>query len=114
MKAGTATGTISVIAVLAFVLLILGCSSPQKQERAGGAGGESAARPTQEAKPSGKGADIPPLPSDGEYNCADFGTRAQVKAVLDRDPSDPHYLDGDGDGIPCGTARASRSTKTAL
>ena len=101
MKAGTATGTISVIAVLAFALLILGCSSPQKQERAGGAGGESAARPTQEAKPSGKGADIPPLPSDGDYNCADFVTRAQAKIVLERDPSDPHYLDGDGDGVPC-------------
>ena len=41
------------------------------------------------------------MPADGDYNCADFQTRAQVKEVLERDPSDPHYLDGDGDGIPC-------------
>ena len=41
------------------------------------------------------------MPADGDYNCADFVTRAQAKAVLDRDPGDPHYLDGDGDGVPC-------------
>lgn len=45
--------------------------------------------------------DIPPLPSDGNYDCADFGTQAQAQAVYDRDPSDPHYLDGEGDGVPC-------------
>jgi hypothetical protein len=41
------------------------------------------------------------MPADGNYDCADFQTRAQAKAVLERDPSDPHYLDADGDGIPC-------------
>lgn len=91
----------AVIAVLAFALVIVGCASPQKQERAGGASKENAARPAQEAKPSRKDAEIPPLPSDGNYDCADFETRAQATAVLNRDPSDPHYLDGDGDGIPC-------------
>jgi hypothetical protein len=95
------TRTMSVIAVLAFALLVLGCSGPQEQERAGGAHGEDAARPAQEAKSSGRGTDIPPLPSDGDYNCADFESRAQAKTVLERDPSDPHYLDGDGEGIPC-------------
>lgn len=45
--------------------------------------------------------DVPPLPSDGNYDCADFETREQAQAVLDRDPSDPHYLDGEGDGVPC-------------
>jgi hypothetical protein len=75
MKADTVTGTMSAIAVLAFALLILGCASPQKQERVGGAGGEDAARSAQEAKPSAKGADVPPMPSDGDYNCADFETR---------------------------------------
>jgi micrococcal nuclease len=33
------------------------------------------------------------MPADGNYDCADFETRAQAKAVLERDPSDPHYLD---------------------
>jgi hypothetical protein len=63
-EAGTVTRTMSVIAVLAFALLVLGCSGPQEQERAGGAHGEDAARPAQEAKSSGRGTDIPPLPSD--------------------------------------------------
>lgn len=62
-------------------------------------------QPTPEPSPSsGTSSDasgIPPLPSDGNYDCADFATRKQAQRVLDRDPSDPHYLDGEGDGIPC-------------
>jgi hypothetical protein len=97
VKAGGAIRTRAVILVLAFALVIVGCASPQ--ERAGGAGKENAARSAQEAKSSRKDAEIPP--SDGNYDCADFETQAQALAVLNRDPSDPHYLDGDGDGIPC-------------
>jgi hypothetical protein len=97
VKAGSAIRTRAVILVLAFALVIVGCASPQ--ERAGGAGKENAARSAQEAKSSRKDAEIPP--SDGNYDCADFETQAQALAVLNRDPSDPHYLDGDGDGIPC-------------
>jgi hypothetical protein len=99
VRAGSSIKTMAVIAALAFALAIMGCANPQ--ERAGGSGGEKAARPAQEAKPLRKDAAIPPLPSDGDYDCADFQTRAQATAVLNRDPSDPHYLDGDGDGIPC-------------
>ena len=99
MKAGIATRTVAVIAVLAFALAIAGCAS--SQERAGGAGKENAARPAQTAKSPGKDAEIPPLPSDGNYDCADFETRAQATTVLNTDPSDPHYLDSDGDGMPC-------------
>jgi hypothetical protein len=84
-----------VVVVLAFALLVLGCSSPQ--ERAGGAGGEDAARPAHEAKQSGKGADIPPVPADGDYNCADFQTRAQAK---DRG--------GDHFAVPLGASRSGR------
>jgi hypothetical protein len=87
--------------VLVFTFAALGCAVPQEQKRAGAAGGEDAAQPTREAKASRAGAAIPPLPSDGNYDCADFETRAQAKVVLERDPSDPHYLDGEGDGIPC-------------
>ncbi len=56
---------------------------------------------TPTAEPSTDSSEIPPLPSDGNYDCADFATREQAKKVLDQDPSDPHYLDGEGDGIPC-------------
>jgi Protein of unknown function (DUF1524)/Excalibur calcium-binding domain len=96
VKAGIGT---RIIAVLAFALAIVGCASPQEQ--AGDAGKEGAGRPAQEAKSPGKGPEIPPLPSDGNYDCADFETRVQATAVLNRDAGDPHYLDGDSDGIPC-------------
>ncbi len=71
----------------------------------GGAVSPDSPEPTQEPSPSSgasaNASGIPPLPSDGDYDCADFGTREQAQRVLDRDPSDPHYLDGEGDGIPC-------------
>jgi len=99
VEAGIVTRTVVVIAVLALALAIVGCTSPQ--ERAGGAGKENAARSAQEAKSPKKDAEIPPPPSDGNYDCADFETRAQAMTVLNQDPGDPHYLDGDGDGVPC-------------
>ena len=89
-----------VVAALAFAFAVVGCASSQEQGGAGAAGGEDA-QPAREAKPSREGAAIPPLPSDGNYDCANFETRAQAVAVLQQDPGDPHYLDGDGDGIPC-------------
>ena len=55
--------------------------------------------PSQESN-SGRGG-IPPVPSDGDYNCSDFATQSQAQQVLEQDPSDPHNLDGEGDGTPC-------------
>ena len=101
MKVSRTIGTISVIVAMAFAFAVVGCASSQEQGGAGAAGGEDAAQPAREAKESRTGAAIPPLPSDGNYDCANFGTRAQAVAVLQQDPGDPHYLDGDGDGIPC-------------
>jgi hypothetical protein len=95
--ASKAIHIVSVFVVLAIALV--GCAG--LQERGGAAGGEDAARSTRQAKASRTDAATPPMPADGNYDCADFETRAQAKAVLERDPSDPHYLDGDGDGIPC-------------
>jgi hypothetical protein len=93
------------IAILAaFVVMmfaVVGCTGPQEQGRGEAAGGEDAAQPAREAKASRTDVRVPPMPADGDYNCADFGTRTQAKIVLERDPSDPHYLDGDGDGVPC-------------
>ncbi|PXY38111.1 hypothetical protein BA062_02685 [Prauserella flavalba] len=39
--------------------------------------------------------------AQGEFNCSDFGTWAEAQAVLEQDPSDPHGLDADNDGIAC-------------
>lgn len=47
------------------------------------------------------GVDIPPLPSDGDYDCSHFDTHEQAQAVYDQDPSDPHRLDADDDGVAC-------------
>lgn len=35
------------------------------------------------------------------HNCADYPTQEAAQAELDRDPSDPNNLDGDGNGIAC-------------
>jgi len=99
VKAGRAMGILAMVVVM--VATVVGCAPPQEKERAGAAGGEDSAQPAREAKASRADMAIPPVPADGDYNCADFVTRAQAKIVLERDPSDPHYLDGDGDGVPC-------------
>ena len=41
-----------------------------------------------------------PAPT-GDLDCSDFETQEEAQEVLDADPSDPNYLDGEGDGIPC-------------
>lgn len=35
------------------------------------------------------------------YNCSDFDTWEEAQDVYESDDSDPHYLDGDNDGIAC-------------
>jgi micrococcal nuclease len=49
------------------------------------------------------GTESPPAGTDGDLDCSDFETQAQAQAVLDDDPSDPHRLDADGDGVACET-----------
>ena len=39
--------------------------------------------------------------STADLDCADFVTRAEAQAELDRDPSDPNGLDDDDDGEAC-------------
>ncbi|WP_254764517.1 thermonuclease family protein [Natrinema marinum] len=55
----------------------------------------------QSATAEERGVSLPPLPPDGDYDCSHFDSRAQAQAVLERDPSDPHRLDTDDDGIAC-------------
>ena len=44
---------------------------------------------------------LPPLPSDGDYDCGHFDTHEQAQYVYERDTSDPHRLDADNDGSAC-------------
>jgi MYXO-CTERM domain-containing protein len=48
-----------------------------------------------------------------DYNCPDFQTQSQAQAVYNQDPSDPHGLDRDGDGIACETAGGSSVSASA-
>jgi hypothetical protein len=100
---GKASWAIQIMAMLVVVAFaVVGCAGPQEQKPGGVAGGGEATRPpAHEAKTARTDAAIPPMPADGNYDCADFETRAQVKAVLERDPSDPNGLDADDDSIAC-------------
>ena len=51
--------------------------------------------------PSSEPAPEPASTPTGDLNCSDFATKEEVLSVLDKDPSDPNHLDGDGDGVPC-------------
>jgi hypothetical protein len=44
----------------------------------------------------------------GDLDCADFASQADAQAEFQRDPSDPHGLDPDGDGIACESIVPSR------
>ena len=50
-------------------------------------------------------------PSSGDKNCSDFKSQAAAQAELRRDPSDPHNLDTDKDGIACESRPDPRDTK---
>lgn len=43
----------------------------------------------------------PRAAAQNTLNCDDFEFQEDAQAVLDRDPSDPHNLDSDDDGIAC-------------
>jgi len=38
---------------------------------------------------------------DRDYNCSDFSRQREAQAVLNTDPSDPHKLDRNKDGVAC-------------
>jgi hypothetical protein len=42
-----------------------------------------------------------PPTTTADLDCADFATQQEAQAELERDPSDPHGLDADGDGVAC-------------
>lgn len=42
-----------------------------------------------------------PMQSPDTLNCENFATQEEAQAVLDREPTDPHRLDEDRDGLAC-------------
>lgn len=74
----------------------------QQTDRGNGIGGgcsgsESGSQPEDQPGSSVSGAN----PQDTNLDCAGFKTQAEAQRVLEQDSSDPHYLDGDGDGAAC-------------
>lgn len=49
-----------------------------------------------------------PVPT-GDADCSDFASQEEAQAVLDTDPGDPNYLDGEGDGVACESLPSSSS-----
>jgi micrococcal nuclease len=71
----------------------------QQTDRGNGIGGgcsgsETESPPASQSASAGSGA-------DSNLDCAGFETHEEAQRVLEQDPSDPHYLDGDGDGVAC-------------
>ncbi|GAA5109543.1 excalibur calcium-binding domain-containing protein [Haloechinothrix salitolerans] len=42
-----------------------------------------------------------PALAQQDYNCSDFETQEEAQEEYEKDKSDPHGLDGDGDGVAC-------------
>ena len=49
-----------------------------------------------------------------DYDCPDFTSQSQAQDVYNDDPSDPHGLDRDGDGIACEDAGGSGVSSAPL
>jgi micrococcal nuclease len=74
----------------------------QQTDRGNGIGGgcsgsETEFQPDYQSDGAGSGANA----GDGDLDCANFATHEEAQRVLEQDPSDPNYLDGDGDGEAC-------------
>lgn len=57
---------------------------------------------TNQLSPVGGGG-LPKEPKDDDLNCSNFDYQEEAQATLEDDPSDPHGLDHDSDGIACET-----------
>jgi micrococcal nuclease len=71
----------------------------QQTDRGNGIGGgcsgsEPESSPASQSPSAGSGGDT-------NLDCASFETHEEAQRILEKDPSDPHYLDGDGDGVAC-------------
>jgi len=71
----------------------------QQTDRGNGIGGSCSRSGVKKQPSSGSGE----AKSNGDIDldCADFATQKEAQKVLEQDPSDPNYLDGDDDGVAC-------------
>jgi micrococcal nuclease len=71
----------------------------QQTDRDNGIGGGCTG--SEPESPAASQSASPGSGGDSNLDCATFATHEQAQRVLKQDPSDPHYLDGNGDGVAC-------------
>ena len=73
------------------------CRQTDRGNRIGGgcSGSEPESQPEYQSDRVGSSGE------DRNLDCASFATHEEAQRTLEQDPSDPHYLDGDGDGVAC-------------
>jgi len=71
----------------------------QQTDRNNGIGGGCSG--SEAESPAASQSASPESGADSNLDCASFETHAEAQRVLEQDPSDPNYLDGDGDGVAC-------------
>jgi micrococcal nuclease len=71
----------------------------QQTDRDNGIGGGCSG--SEPESPAASQSAIPGSGGDSNLDCASFETHEEAQRVLEQDPTDPHYLDGDGDGVAC-------------
>jgi micrococcal nuclease len=71
----------------------------QQTDRDNGIGGGCSG--SEPESPAASQSASPESGTDRNLDCASFETHEEVQRVYEQDLSDPHYLDGDGDGVAC-------------
>jgi hypothetical protein len=71
----------------------------QQTDRDNGIGGGCSG--SEPESPAASQSASPGSEVDSNLDCASFETHEEAQRVYEQDPSDPHYLDGDGDGVAC-------------
>jgi micrococcal nuclease len=70
------------------------CRQTDRGNGIGGGCSGSESQSVDESASAGSG-------GDSNLDCASFAYQEEAQRVLKKDPSDPNYLDGDGDGVAC-------------
>jgi micrococcal nuclease len=71
----------------------------QQTDRDNGIGGGCSG--SESGSPAASQSASPESEGDSNLDCASFETHEEAQRVFEQDPSDPNYLDGDGDGVAC-------------
>jgi micrococcal nuclease len=71
----------------------------QQTDRGNGVGGGCS--DSEPESPAASQSASPESEVDSNLDCASFEAHEEAPRVFEQDPSDPHYLDGGGDGVAC-------------